>query len=77
MTGDAGHLRCWVAVSDDPAAAITGEYFHLQRGTLNPAAGHVGRQEQLLDACKRFSGEDLPTNQRKRRPNVMQCPEMS
>ena len=63
MTGDAGHLRCWVAVSDDPAAEITGEYFyHLQRRTPNPAARDVRRQEQLLDACKHFSGEDLPTN---------------
>jgi hypothetical protein len=64
MTWDAGHrTQVWLAVSDDPAAAITGEYFyHLQRRTPNPAARDVGRQEEVPHACKRFSGEDLPTN---------------
>jgi NAD(P)-dependent dehydrogenase (short-subunit alcohol dehydrogenase family) len=61
---EAGHrTQVWLAVSDDPAATVTGEYFyHMQPRTPNSAARDVGRQGQLLDACKRFSGVDLPTS---------------
>ena len=60
---DAGHrTQVWLAVSTDPAAMVTGEYFfHLRPRTPNPAARDADRQEQLLEACKRFSGVDLPT----------------
>jgi len=60
---DAGHrTQVWLAVSTDPAAMVTGEYFfHLRPRTPNPAARDADRQEKLLEACKRFSGVDLPT----------------
>ncbi|HEV3308774.1 MAG TPA: SDR family NAD(P)-dependent oxidoreductase [Candidatus Sulfotelmatobacter sp.] len=61
---DAGHrTQVWLAISDDPAAAVTGEYFyHMRVRKPNPATRDTQRQEQLLDACKGFSGIDLPTN---------------
>jgi NAD(P)-dependent dehydrogenase (short-subunit alcohol dehydrogenase family) len=53
--------QVWMAVSDDPAATVTGGYFyHMQPRAPNPATRDVERQEELLDACKRFSGVDLP-----------------
>jgi NAD(P)-dependent dehydrogenase (short-subunit alcohol dehydrogenase family) len=60
---DAGHrTQAWLAVSADPAATVTGEYFyHMRRRAPNPATRDVERQERLLDACKRFSGVSLPT----------------
>jgi NAD(P)-dependent dehydrogenase (short-subunit alcohol dehydrogenase family) len=61
---DAGHrTQVWLAVSDDPAAKVTGGYFyHMGPRTPNPAAHDIQRQEELLNACKRFSGVDLPPN---------------
>ncbi len=60
---DAAHrTQVWLAVSDDPAARVTGEYFyHLQLRAPMPAARDTERQERLLDACKRFSGVELAT----------------
>jgi NAD(P)-dependent dehydrogenase (short-subunit alcohol dehydrogenase family) len=59
---DAGHrTQAWLAVSDDREAAVTGEYFyHMRRRTPNPASRDKARQEELLDACTRFSGVALP-----------------
>jgi NAD(P)-dependent dehydrogenase (short-subunit alcohol dehydrogenase family) len=61
---DAGHrTQVWLAVSDDPAATVTGEYFyHMRTRKPNPATRDADRQDQLLDACKRFSGVGLPTS---------------
>jgi NAD(P)-dependent dehydrogenase (short-subunit alcohol dehydrogenase family) len=61
---DAGHrTQVWLAVSDDPAAMVTGEYFyHMRRRTPNPATHDVKRQKELLAACQRFSGVEMPTN---------------
>ncbi len=61
---DAGHrTQVWLAVSDDPAATVTGEYFyHMRTRKPNPASRDVNRQNQLLEACKRFSGVELPTS---------------
>lgn len=60
---DEGHrTQVWLVASDDPAAKVTGEYFfHMRRRTPNPASRDVERQEELLEACRRFSGVDLPT----------------
>jgi NAD(P)-dependent dehydrogenase (short-subunit alcohol dehydrogenase family) len=60
---DAGHrTQVWLAVSDDPAAKVTGEYFyHMRLRAPIPVSRDVERQEQLLDACKGFSGIDLPS----------------
>jgi NAD(P)-dependent dehydrogenase (short-subunit alcohol dehydrogenase family) len=58
---DQGHrTQVWLAVSDDPAAKVTSEYFyHMRRRTPNPATREVELQEKLLDACRRFSGVEL------------------
>lgn len=60
---DAGHrTQVWLAVSDDSAAMVTGEYFyHMQLRAPKPATREIELQEQLLHACKRFSGVDLPS----------------
>ena len=58
---DAGHrTQVWLAVSDDPAAKVTGQYFyHMRLRTPKPATRDVERQEVLLAACKRLSGVEL------------------
>jgi len=55
---DAGsRTQVWLAVSDDPAARVSGKYFyHLRPRSPHPAVFEVERQEKLLDACYRFSG---------------------
>jgi NAD(P)-dependent dehydrogenase (short-subunit alcohol dehydrogenase family) len=59
---DAGHrTQVWLAVSDDPAAKVTGEYFyHLRRREPKSETRDAARQELLLAACKHLSGVDLP-----------------
>ena len=59
---DAGHrTQVWLAVSDDAAAKVTGEYFyHMLRRAPNPAARDAELQDRLLDACARFSTVTLP-----------------
>jgi NAD(P)-dependent dehydrogenase (short-subunit alcohol dehydrogenase family) len=61
---DAGHrTQAWLVVSDDPAATVKGEYFfHMRLRAPNPAARDAERQEFLLDACKRLSGVELPSD---------------
>jgi NAD(P)-dependent dehydrogenase (short-subunit alcohol dehydrogenase family) len=58
---DSGHrTQVWLAVSDDAAVKVTGEYFyHLRRRAPIPVARDIDRQEALIDACERFSGVDL------------------
>jgi NAD(P)-dependent dehydrogenase (short-subunit alcohol dehydrogenase family) len=53
----AHRTQVWLAVSDDPAAAVTGEYFFYQklRAPL-PAAKDPERQEKLLRFCEQCSG---------------------
>jgi NAD(P)-dependent dehydrogenase (short-subunit alcohol dehydrogenase family) len=59
---DEGHrTQVWLAVSDDPTATVSGGYFyHMRPRAPNRAARDVERQEELLDACQRFSGIELP-----------------
>jgi NAD(P)-dependent dehydrogenase (short-subunit alcohol dehydrogenase family) len=59
---DAGHrTQVWLAVSDDPAATVTGGYFyHMRPRTPNPVSRDVRKQEELIEACERFSGVALP-----------------
>jgi len=59
---DAGYrTQVWLAVSDDPAATVTGEYFyHMRRRRPSPATRDTDRQEMLLAACAQFSGVKLP-----------------
>jgi NAD(P)-dependent dehydrogenase (short-subunit alcohol dehydrogenase family) len=53
----AHRTQVWLAVSDDPAAAVTGEYFYHQklRAPL-PATKDPERQEKLLRFCEQCSG---------------------
>ncbi len=54
--------QAWLAVSDDPAAKVRGEYFyHLKPRKANSATRDPRRQEMLLEACERFSGVKLPS----------------
>jgi NAD(P)-dependent dehydrogenase (short-subunit alcohol dehydrogenase family) len=59
---DEGHrTQVWLAASDDPDAMVTGKYFyHRKVRTPNPSARDTDRQEELLAACQRFSGVELP-----------------
>ena len=59
---DEGHrTQVWLAASDDPDAMVTGKYFyHRKLRTPNPSARDTDRQEELLAACKGFSGIELP-----------------
>lgn len=53
--------QVWLAVSEDPEAKVSGEYFyHMRRRTPKAAARDVAVQEKLLEACERFSGVALP-----------------
>ena len=62
---DQGHrTQVWLAVSEDPAAKVSGEYFfHLRRRTPKAAARDAEVQERLLEACQRFSGVKMPRQQ--------------
>jgi len=59
---DAAHrTQVWLAVSDDPAAMVTGQYFyHKQLRKPSGATQAPERQERLLAECRRLSGVDLP-----------------
>ncbi len=59
---DQGHrTQAWLAVSDDPEATVTGEYFyHLQRRKPADATRDPALQDKLLAACARLSGVSLP-----------------
>ncbi|HEY1762389.1 MAG TPA: SDR family NAD(P)-dependent oxidoreductase [Acidimicrobiales bacterium] len=48
--------QVWLAVSDDPSATVSGEYFfHRQRQTPNADARDTGLQDDLLTACAQLS----------------------
>ncbi len=53
--------QAWLAVSDDPAATVTGQYFYHQRPRrVHPAAPSHQVQDQLLASCAELSGVELP-----------------
>jgi len=53
--------QAWLAVSDDPAARVSGEFFyHQQSLRVHPAARDTGFQDQLLDYCASLTGVPLP-----------------
>jgi NAD(P)-dependent dehydrogenase (short-subunit alcohol dehydrogenase family) len=53
--------QAWLAVSDDPAATVSGRYFYHQRPRQpNPAARDTGFQDALLDYCAGLTGTPLP-----------------
>ena len=59
---DAGHrTQVWLAVSNAPAATVTGQYFfHMRPRKPSPVTRDAPVQEALLNACKHLSGVDLP-----------------
>jgi NAD(P)-dependent dehydrogenase (short-subunit alcohol dehydrogenase family) len=56
------HLtQAWLAVSDDPLALSTGEYFyHKALRAPNPVARNRETQDQLLEVCAELSSVILP-----------------
>jgi hypothetical protein len=53
--------QVWLAVSDEPAATVSGAYFyHMKPREPHPVVYDVSVQEHLLDACERLSGVRLP-----------------
>jgi NAD(P)-dependent dehydrogenase (short-subunit alcohol dehydrogenase family) len=59
---DQGHrTQVWLAVSDDKAARVSGEYFyHMQKRAPNPEAKDKALQDRLIDECRKLSGVALP-----------------
>lgn len=52
--------QAWLAVSEEPAAKVTGEYFFHQRlRDANPAARDERVQEELLAYCASLTGVTL------------------
>jgi len=56
------HLtQAWLAVSDDPLALSSGEYFyHKGLRAPNPIARDQKAQKRLIEACARLSGVAFP-----------------
>ena len=53
--------QVWLAVSDEPAAMVSGGYFyHMKPRETHPAVRDVAVQERLIEACEGFSGIRLP-----------------
>jgi NAD(P)-dependent dehydrogenase (short-subunit alcohol dehydrogenase family) len=53
--------QVWLAVSDQPAATVSGAYFyHMKPCETHPAVRDVAVQERLIEACAGFSGIRLP-----------------
>lgn len=53
--------QAWLAVSDDPAALVSGQYFYHKRlRDVHPAARDPEVQDTLVAACARISGVTLP-----------------
>jgi NAD(P)-dependent dehydrogenase (short-subunit alcohol dehydrogenase family) len=57
----AHRTQVWLAVSDNPQARVSGQYFyHLHRREMNPKAQDPKLQDALIAACERLSGIRLP-----------------
>ena len=53
--------QAWLAVSNDPAAMVTGKHFYHQRERfVSDEAGQVKAQDALLDYCAELTGTPLP-----------------
>jgi hypothetical protein len=53
--------QTWLAVSDDPAALVSGGYFyHQQPREVNPAARDERLQDELLARCEALTGSKIP-----------------
>ncbi|HVU53481.1 MAG TPA: SDR family NAD(P)-dependent oxidoreductase [Puia sp.] len=59
---DGPKTQAWLAVSNDPAALVTGEYFYHMRPTpFNPLAKDGKVQENFLQQCEKLSGIAFPS----------------
>jgi NAD(P)-dependent dehydrogenase (short-subunit alcohol dehydrogenase family) len=57
----APETQVWLAVSDDPAAKVTGQYFyHRQLRRVHPDAQRTDLQDELLAYCADLAGVPLP-----------------
>jgi NAD(P)-dependent dehydrogenase (short-subunit alcohol dehydrogenase family) len=53
--------QAWLAVSEDPAAMVSGTYFfHKTPQKIHPAARDVAIQDRLLSACEELTGTPMP-----------------
>ena len=53
--------QAWLAVSDDPAATVSGEcFYHQQPYAVHPAARSPEFQDELLTALAELTGTELP-----------------
>jgi hypothetical protein len=58
----AHRTQVWLAVSDEPAATVSGGYFcHMNRKDPLPAALDVGLQDRLMDFCSRVTSVEFPS----------------
>jgi NAD(P)-dependent dehydrogenase (short-subunit alcohol dehydrogenase family) len=54
--------QVWLAVSDDPAAKVTGQYFfHRKPHRVSPQARQTDLQDALLAYCAGLTGVPLPS----------------
>jgi NAD(P)-dependent dehydrogenase (short-subunit alcohol dehydrogenase family) len=54
--------QAWLAVSNEPAAAVTGRHFYHQHPRATPPEAHSSQhQDSLLDYCAELTGTPLPT----------------
>jgi NAD(P)-dependent dehydrogenase (short-subunit alcohol dehydrogenase family) len=54
--------QAWLAVSDDPAATVSGQYFYHQKlRPVHPDARRSDLQDALLDYCAGLTGVTLPS----------------
>ena len=52
----------WLAVSEEPAATVTGRYFyHMRTHAAHRAASDVTVQNAFLAACEQLTGVRLPS----------------
>ena len=57
----AHRTQVWLAVSDDPPASVSGEYFyHMEERHPLPATRDTSIQDRLLDFSSRVTGVELP-----------------
>jgi NAD(P)-dependent dehydrogenase (short-subunit alcohol dehydrogenase family) len=55
--------QAWLAVSDEPAARVSGRYFyHRTERAADPAASDPALQDGLLEVCAELSGVRLPSS---------------
>lgn len=58
---EGAETQVWLATGDSPEATVTGAYFKRRRQLrANPLAYDEGLQDELLTACAKLSGVDLP-----------------